>query len=155
MRIKTLLLLLVLTYLPFSYSQPIRFQHLTNADGLSQSEAYTILEDSRGFMWIGTQDGLNKYDGYNATIFNTNKNNPNSIPNNTIRSLKEDRFGNIWIGTDDGLCVYDPLIEKIFQVKIECIEDNETLQVHSICINKNQILLGTTSGLFGSLNMHQ
>ena len=148
MRIKTLLLLLVLTYLPSSYSQTIRFQHLTNADGLSQSEVYAFLEDSRGFMWIGTLDGLNRFDGYNSTIFNTNKNNPNSIPNNTIRSLKEDRFGNIWIGTDDGLCVYDPVTEKIFQVKIECIEDNATLQIHSICINKNQILLCTTSGLF-------
>ena len=136
MLIKKLLLLLLLTYQTFCYSQTRRFQHLTNADGISQSEVYAFLEDSRGFMWIGTLDGLNRYDGYNSTIFNTNKFNPNSIPNNTIRCLKEDRFGKIWIGTDDGLCVYNPLTEKIVQVRIGCIGDNTTLQIRSININK-------------------
>jgi signal transduction histidine kinase/DNA-binding response OmpR family regulator/ligand-binding sensor domain-containing protein len=153
MRIKKLFLLLLLTYQTFCYSQTIRFQQLTNADGISQSEVYAFLEDSRGFMWIGTLDGLNRYDGYNSTIFNTNKFNPNSIPNNTIRCLKEDRFGKIWIGTDDGLCVYNPLTEKIFQVRIGCIGDNTTLQIQSILITKDQILLGTTSGpLIANIN---
>jgi signal transduction histidine kinase/ligand-binding sensor domain-containing protein/DNA-binding response OmpR family regulator len=129
------------------FSQAIRFQHLTNSNGISQSEVYAFLEDSRGFMWIGTLDGLNRYDGYDSTIFNIEKLNPNSISNNTIRCLKEDRLGRIWIGTDDGLCVYNPLSEKIYQVKISCIADKTALQIRAINIYNNYILLGTSSGL--------
>jgi signal transduction histidine kinase/DNA-binding response OmpR family regulator/ligand-binding sensor domain-containing protein len=144
---KQILLILFLVSQIVSFSQPIRFQHLTNAEGISQSEVYAFLEDSRGFMWIGTLDGLNRYDGYDTTIFNIEKNNPNSIPNNTIRCIKEDRFGRIWIGTDDGLCVYNPLSEKINQVKISCIADKTALQIQALNITKDFILLGTSSGL--------
>lgn len=147
MQIKGCLLLIFLAYQTFCFSQTRYFQHLTNADGISQSEVYTFLEDSRGFMWFGTVDGLNRYDGYDITIFNTDKSNPNSISNNTIRSLAEDSFGRIWIGTDDGLCVYNPLSEKIFQVKIECIDKDILLQIKSIIVDKNHLLLGTSSGL--------
>ncbi len=147
MRIKECLLLIFFVYYNILFSQIRNFQHLENADGISQSEVYTFLEDSKGFMWFGTVDGLNKYDGYNITIFNTNRFNLNSISNNTIRSLAEDSFGRIWIGTDDGLCVYNPLSEKIFQVKIACIDDNTLLQIRSIIVDENHILLGTSSGL--------
>lgn len=144
---KKYLLFLFLFYTICSYSQVRHFQHLTNKDGISQSEVYAFLEDSRGFMWIGTLDGLNRYDGYNTTIFNIDKSNTNSIPNNTIRCLKEDRLGRIWIGTDDGLCVYNPITEKIFQIKIKSFSDNTALQIQAITIYKNQILLGTTFGM--------
>jgi signal transduction histidine kinase/DNA-binding response OmpR family regulator/ligand-binding sensor domain-containing protein len=141
-----LLLFLLFIQIP-SFSQARRFQHITNSDGISQSEVYAFLEDSRGFMWIGTLDGLNRYDGYDSTIFNIEKLNPNSISNNTIRCLKEDRLGRIWIGTDDGLCIYNPLSEKIFQIKIACIADKTALQIRAISISNNYILLGTSSGL--------
>ena len=147
MWIKGGLLIILLTCQTFSFSKTKLFQHITNADGISQSEVYTFLEDSRGYMWFGTVDGLNHYDGYDITIFNTDKNNPNSISNNTIRSLAEDNFGRIWIGTDNGLCVYDPLSEKIFQVTIGCIENDILLQIRSIIADKNFLLLGTSSGL--------
>jgi len=147
MRIKGYLVLMFLAWGITSFSQPRLFQHITNADGISQSEIYTFLEDSRGFMWIGTVDGLNQYDGYNITIYNTDKSNPNSISNNTIRSLAEDSLGRIWIGTDDGLCVYNPSSEKIFQVGIEFIEDDVLLRVNSIIVDKNYLILGTTLGL--------
>jgi ligand-binding sensor domain-containing protein len=68
-------------------------------------------------MWFGTVDGLNKYDGYEITQFNTEKNNPNALSNNTIRALAEDSKNRIWIGTDDGLNVYDTKTETIHQVK--------------------------------------
>lgn len=145
MKIKLLLVLLSLNFL--TYSQVRHFQHLTNKDGISQSEVYAFLEDSRGFMWIGTLDGLNRYDGYNTEIFNIDKSNPNSIPNNTIRCLKEDQLGRVWIGTDDGLCVYNPITEKIYQIKIKSFKENTAIQIQAISIYKNQILLGTTFGL--------
>jgi len=150
MQIKGCLLFIFITCHFFAFSQTRHFQHLTNEDGISQSEVYTIFEDSRGFMWFGTVDGLNQYDGYNVTIFNTDKKNPNSISNNTVRSLAEDNFGRIWIGTNDGLCVYNPLSEKIVYVKIACVEPNILLQIRSIIVDKNHILLGTTSGLLSA-----
>jgi len=147
MQIKGFIILLFLAFQTLSFAQPRHFQYITNSDGISQSEIYTFLEDSKGFMWIGSVDGLNQYDGYNITIHNTDKNNPNSVSNNTIRSLAEDSLGRIWIGTDDGLCVYNPLSEKIFQLGIKIIDDDFTLRVNSIIVDKNYLILGTTLGL--------
>jgi len=130
-------------------AQPLRFEHLTSADGISQSEVYSILEDSRGFMWIGTLDGLNRFDGYKIEIFNTDRNDPNSLSNNTIRSLKEDQFGRIWIGTDDGLNYYDPATELIHQVKINSLL--LSISVWSLFIQDNYLLVGTEDGLYTTL----
>ena len=52
-------------------SSPLRFQHLTIDDGLSQSSVYTVFRDSKGYMWFGTEDGLNRYDGYHFQVFGT------------------------------------------------------------------------------------
>ncbi len=128
------------------YAQPKQFQHITSADGLSQSEVYSFLEDSRGFMWFGTVDGLNRYDGYKVTIYNTDKNNLFSIPNNTVRSLSEDNLGRIWIGTDEGLAVYDSKLEKVIQVELKGITDRN-ITIHSSAIKEDQLYLGTSTGL--------
>ncbi len=128
------------------FAQTRRFKHLTSSDGISQSEVYTFLEDSQGFIWFGTVDGLNRYDGYTLDIFNTNRNDPHSLSNNTVRSLIEDRFGRIWIGTDDGLNVYDPQTELIYQVNINSGESK--FSVWSLFIQKGNLILGTASGLW-------
>jgi len=127
-------------------SQPRRFKQLTSADGISQSEVYSFLKDSRGFVWFGTVDGLNRYDGYNIEIFNTNKNDTNSLSNNTVRSLAEDQLGRIWIGTDDGLNLYDPDTELIYQIKINTVE--KRFPVWSIYIQDGYLLAGTANGLW-------
>ncbi|TNF42482.1 MAG: hypothetical protein EP310_05920, partial [Bacteroidetes bacterium] len=127
-------------------SQPRRFKQLTSADGISQSEVYSFLEDSRGFVWFGTIDGLNKYDGYNIEIFNTNKNDPHSLSNNTVRSLAEDETGRIWIGTDNGLNMYDPKTELIYQVKLNSGELR--FPVWSLYIQDGFLLAGSSSGLW-------
>jgi len=114
-RRQILLVVLVLLNL-VSSSQSRRFSHLTNEDGISQSEVYSFLKDSRGFVWFGTIDGLNKYDGYNIKVYNTNKNAPHGLSNNTIRSLAEDHLGRIWIGTNAGLNMYDPETEIFYLV---------------------------------------
>jgi len=129
-------------------AQTFRFEHLTSKDGISQSEIYAFLEDSRGFMWIGTIDGLNRYDGYNINIFNTDRNDPHSLSNNTIRSLKEDNQGRIWIGTDDGLNFYDSETELIYQVKIN--SSAGSFSVWSIFIQDEYLLVGTNKGLWGA-----
>ena len=87
----------------FAQKYDYKFNNLTNSDGLSQSSGYSILEDKYGFIWIGTSDGLNRYDGKSFVVFKNNKRDKNSISNNLIFSLCEDRNGNIWVGTQYGL----------------------------------------------------
>lgn len=83
-------------------AQQIGFEHLGTARGLSQSNVTCILQDSRGFMWFGTRDGLNKYDGYGFVIYKNSAGDPHSLGNNFITSLIEDKEGNLWIGTWGG-----------------------------------------------------
>jgi signal transduction histidine kinase/ligand-binding sensor domain-containing protein len=80
----------------------LKFKHLSVEAGLSHSTVNCILQDSQGFMWFGTDDGLNKYDGYSFTIYKHNPDDPFSISHNQIWSLFEDSSGTLWIGTYGG-----------------------------------------------------
>jgi len=80
----------------------VRFERLSLEQGLSQSYVNCILQDRRGFMWFGTQDGLNRYDGYGFTVFKHDALDPGSLSHNTVWALHEDRDGTLWIGTDGG-----------------------------------------------------
>src|SRR4030042_1758899 len=80
------------------------FEHITTRDGLSQSTVTCMLQDSKGFMWFGTQTGLNKYDGYNFTVYHDD---PAGLLGSFIFRIIEDRNGNIWVGTDGGLNMFD------------------------------------------------
>lgn len=80
----------------------------TIEDGLSQTTVNCLVQDSRGFLWIGTQDGINKFDGYGFTTFKNDPNDTLSISNNYINTIIEDNEGNIWIGTKKGLNKFDP-----------------------------------------------
>ena len=85
------------------------FEHLTIEDGLSQNAGLALLQDSQGFIWIGTQDGLNRYDGYDFKIFKRDSEDLNSISYNSIIALHEDKNRFLWIGTwGGGLNRYDP-----------------------------------------------
>ena len=90
----------------------LRFKRLSIDDGLSQSTVETTLQDRTGFMWFGTEDGLNRYDGYMFKIYKHDPDDSTSISNNNIWCLHEDHEGYIWIGTySDGLNRYDPVTE--------------------------------------------
>lgn len=80
----------------------IKFDHLETDEGLSQSNVLCILQDSRGFMWFGTEDGLNKYDGYKFTVYKNDPERKNSLSNNFINDIAEDANGDIWIATWGG-----------------------------------------------------
>ncbi|WP_304064422.1 hybrid sensor histidine kinase/response regulator transcription factor [Pedobacter glucosidilyticus] len=88
-------------------TKKISFKHYTINEGLSQNTVLCILVDHYGFIWIGTEDGLNKFDGYEFTIYRHDNKNKKSISNNQINALHEDKEGNIWIGTAKGLNVFD------------------------------------------------
>lgn len=89
-----------------------RFRHYTTEDGLSQNSVYCMVQDPQDFMWVGTSDGLCRYDGYHFTIFRPDPNDSATISNNIIRCLLVDREGKIWAGTRDGLNCYDPVSGK-------------------------------------------
>ena len=80
----------------------IKFDNLSIKNGLSQSSPNCIFQDTRGLMWIGTEDGLNKYDGYSFIIYKPDQNNQYSISNSRILSITEDKSGDLWVGTNGG-----------------------------------------------------
>jgi signal transduction histidine kinase/ligand-binding sensor domain-containing protein len=83
----------------FAQYTNLKFEHITIEDGLSKSTVNCILKDSQGFMWFGTDNGLNKYDGYEFTVYKHNQNDTSSISGNRITCISEDFDGNLWIGT--------------------------------------------------------
>lgn len=83
--------------------RPIRFQHLSREDGLSQNTVQSILQDQMGFLWFGTQDGLNRYDGYHFKVYRNQLDDERSLPHDWIQALLEDPSGDIWVATKGGL----------------------------------------------------
>lgn len=91
----------------------LEFAHISLDEGLSQAAVYTIAQDRFGFMWFGTLDGLNRYDGYDIKVFKHDPADDHSISGNRITALSVDAAGELWIGTGaDGLNRYDPATEK-------------------------------------------
>ena len=88
-------------------SQNYNFINITIEDGLSQSTVETIYQDSKGYIWIGTNDGLNVYNGYEFEYYKNDKDDNNSIPNNHIADIIEDKNGYIWVATINGLSRID------------------------------------------------
>ena len=88
-------------------TEPISFIHIGLNEGLSQSTVFDIAQDKHGSMWFATYDGLNKYDGYNFTVYQHNEKIPNSIASDIIRTIKIDSQNRMWMGTSEGLSLYD------------------------------------------------
>lgn len=91
----------------FSFGKHLNTQHLSPAEGLSQNFVFDVVQDHEGFIWIATQDGLNKYDGQSFTHYRNDFYDPNSIADNFIRNLHITEDGTLWIGTSNGLSRYN------------------------------------------------
>ena len=89
-----------------------RIEIYTIEDGLSQTGVNCLIQDSKGFLWIGTQDGLDRYDGNNFQIYRHQSADSNSICDNYIRFICEDHSGNLWIATNNGLSMYNRKIGR-------------------------------------------
>lgn len=92
----------LLCFFAIAQKQNLKFAHLDINDGISQNHVMCILQDSKGFMWVGTGDGLNKYDGYKFTVYKNDARDSTSISNNFIYGIVEDAKGIIWIATRGG-----------------------------------------------------
>ncbi|MEM6800448.1 MAG: two-component regulator propeller domain-containing protein, partial [Bacteroidota bacterium] len=102
------------------FAQPTRyyFDHLSTNEGLSQNDVNCILQDRTGFMWFGTNDGLNLYNGYEFRVFKPNEEDSTAIITNIIQTLEEDAAGRIWIGTPgEGLSCYLPRYDRFVNLK--------------------------------------
>lgn len=103
----SLLLLVILSGAVLPDTKPsdrtaIRFEKISVDDGLSQSTVFSVCQDSKGYMWFGTLEGLNRYDGYNFTVFKANQYKSGSLASSTIFRIYEDRHSNLWLGTLGG-----------------------------------------------------
>jgi len=113
-----------------SFSNTYYFRHYGNEEGLSNNTVFSCLQDSRGFMWFGTKEGLNRFDGIRFKTFFHQPNDSTSLISNIGSALEEDNEGNIWIGTHNGICYYSP-DEGIFK-KINDPQNKVTGLIFSI-----------------------
>jgi len=93
-------------------SLSLRFEALGVEEGLSQESVTSVLQDKHGYIWMGTQAGLNRYDGYRMTVFKNDPANPRSLLDNYVQALYEDAAGHVWIGSKGGLDRYDPAAQS-------------------------------------------
>lgn len=135
---------------PNIFSQKISFQRLSTENGLSNNLIYDIIQDKYGFLWIATDDGLNRYDGYEFKIFRNNPSDSNSLSDNSVWSLAEDNAGRLWIGTKSGwLNCYDPIKEKFFRYFIPSEITKENTITAIFVDDENKVWIATyRSGLY-------
>ena len=144
---------IVLTAFTTLYSQntDMHFEHITDEQGLSQNHVYCILQDSRGFMWFGTQDGLNRYDGYDFEVFRKDPNDSYSLSGNFVLAIIEDRWGVLWIGTlNDGLNRFDRNTGRFIRFQHDPADSNSLSGNRIWSIHEDhsgELWIGTTDGL--------
>lgn len=97
---------------------PVRLFPVNSNDGLSQGFVPSIIQDSRGFIWFATKDGLNKYDGYRFTVYRHDPADANSLPDNFIGELMEDSRGLVWVVTPGKLSIFDPMTERFYPIDL-------------------------------------
>jgi len=128
----------------------VRFKRLTINDGLSLSSVYHIYQDSKGFMWFGTEDGLNKYDGQSITVYGAHTDQHNLLADKWIELIYEDKSGIIWLGSKSGLTRYNPRTGNFTALKHNP-EDFSSLSNDTITAIetdlRNEIWVGTYQGL--------
>ena len=96
---------------PFAFAQEnvnLKFKHFSSKEGLSQVSVITVFQDKKGYLWFGTRDGLNKYDGTKFVSYRHNSEDSTSLSHSWVTSIFEGAYGNLWIGTKDGLNKYNP-----------------------------------------------
>jgi len=111
-------------------------QVINTQNGLSNNIVYETFHDSHGFIWIATDNGLNRFDGYDFRTFYHDSEDTTTISGNIVRSILEDQSGNLWVGTFDGLNLYNPKTESFTRFKTFKSLPNERLDIQHMAIDK-------------------
>ncbi|MGL4774639.1 MAG: ligand-binding sensor domain-containing protein [Clostridium sp.] len=127
--------------------ESLNFKNIDVEQGLTQGTVQALFQDSKGYVWIGTGDGLHRYNGNEFKEYRHNKHNENSIVDNNIIVLKEDNNNNLWVGTAEGLSKINLITDEI-----KTYDEKRGLTHNNICdiiiTTKNEILIATAGGLF-------
>jgi signal transduction histidine kinase/ligand-binding sensor domain-containing protein/DNA-binding response OmpR family regulator len=143
-----LVLALLTGSVPSIGSDSIPITRLNIDRGLSNNSVRCIFQDHNGFMWFGTYDGLNRYDGYDFKVFRNVLEDTNSLPHNFIYVITEDSIYNLWIGTGQGIGIYDMVTSKFHLASYQRKDNGEinriTSHVGSIAVDKaGNVYVGT------------
>ena len=128
-----------------------RFKKLTVKDGLSQSAVSSIIQDRFGFLWVGTRDGLNRYDGYTFKQYYHQPKDTNSLPGNIIGAISLDPQKNLWVATTDFICQYDSSHDCFisYPIRITRYQQKNPVTVKNMYWkNSREAILATTEGIF-------
>ncbi len=142
-------IIIQIIYISPIYASEINFKNIKTEDGLSQSTAEIIFQDSKGYIWIGTEDGLNKYDGHKFEVYEHDINSKNSIANNYIVDIEEDKKGNMWVGTANGISKIEPKEKNI--TNYYAGKNNGNLSANNIgdilITEDNKVIIATRNGV--------
>ncbi len=108
MKVNQIVIFLFFIFLsPFVHAQQILFRNYTVADGLCANTVWTISQDNKGYLWFGTKNGLNRFDGYQFKTYRFNKEKPKSLGNNWVKTIFNYNADSCWIGTEKGIYILD------------------------------------------------
>ena len=152
---RTILIIVLLFFIQLNFAQEsnVKFEKLSVENGLSQSSVLSIIQDSQGFMWFATLDGLNKYDGYNIRVYRNNPKDKFSVSDNIINVLYETRDADdsvLWIGTAaNGICSYNKISDNFTIYKHDKYNPKSVSNntVNDITGNNNILWVATNNGL--------
>lgn len=139
-----ILCLLFVPQVVISQQSDFNFVNFTTSNGLSSNTVNAIVKDKYGFMWFGTDDGLNRFDGLTFTVYRHKEGDSSSLGGNSIFALHEDRSGNLWIGTNNTLSCYNRKKDAFINYKFTFNNTARTL----FCDHTGQVWIGSYIGLF-------
>ena len=150
---KLFFLLMLIFMISFSGNgQHNKIQRFTTENGLSSNVVYPIIQDSKGYLWIGTNDGLNRYDGYGFKIFRNIAGDSASLIANTVSNICEDSQGNIWVATQGGICRFNYAKNNFTRIKL-LQTDPYPVTRQMIQVNKDELMILESTGI-SVLNIH-
>lgn len=148
--LKILLFIFLLLTANILYAQPYYFKHYQVENGLSNNSVFASIQDHHGFMWFGTKNGLNRFDGYSIKTYRNDPENPKSLGNDKVFSLCRDKASGLWIGTENGLYRYDP-VNETFKI----IKETSDLGIGMLGMDMEGNLWGLTGDRVFSYNPHK